>query len=134
MRWDRLYLRELRRLSEIPREDLLADNDRIASAKYHFVIAIEACIDIANHIVSSERYRIPRDNGDSFIVLVENGVLPEEKRGDYVAMARFRNRLVHLYWDVDDPLVHEYLQTRLGDFQAFVENVAGFLSGVEDGT
>ncbi len=40
------------------------------------------------------------------------------------AMARFRNRLVHLYWDVDDELVYEYLQTSLGDFDRFAAAVA----------
>jgi len=40
-------------------------------------------------------------------------------------MARFRNRLVHVYWDVDDRRVVEYLQESLGDLEQFAAAVAG---------
>ena len=39
-------------------------------------------------------------------------------------MASFRNRLVHLYWDVDDAKVYEYLQDALHDLEAFKERIA----------
>jgi uncharacterized protein YutE (UPF0331/DUF86 family) len=118
------YLADLRALAAVPDERFLADRDKIGNAKYHFVVAIECCVDIANHVIASEGYRIPRDNGDSFLVLVENHVLPEEHRERFAAMARFRNRLVHIYWDVDDAKVLEYLHTALGDIEAFLRAVA----------
>ena len=39
-------------------------------------------------------------------------------------MARFRNRLVHLYWDVDDQLVAKYLSDGLGDFDRFAAAIS----------
>ena len=51
----RRYVEALRRLASVPRDEFLADADKIASAKYHFVVAIECCIDIANHIIASEQ-------------------------------------------------------------------------------
>jgi uncharacterized protein YutE (UPF0331/DUF86 family) len=114
----------LRALATVPAERFLAEPDKIGNAKYHFVIAIECCIDIANHLIASEGYRFPKDNADSFAVLVEHGVLDEAMREPLRAMARFRNRLVHLYWDVDDPAVHGYLQTALSDFERFARAVA----------
>jgi uncharacterized protein YutE (UPF0331/DUF86 family) len=128
------YLTVLEEHGRVPGDAFLGNKDKIGSAKYHFVIAIEACIDVANHIIASERYRMPRDNADSFTVLVENGVLPEDKRTSFPAMARFRNRLVHLYWDVDDGLVHEYLQTRLGDLRCFLTEIAAFVQRQADDT
>jgi len=118
------YRGELGRLSRLSKQALLADPDRVGSAKYHFVVAIECCIDIANHIVASEGYRIPADSGDAFTVLVEERLLPAEMEAPLRAMARFRNRLVHLYWDVNDELVFEYLQTSLEDFDRFAAAVA----------
>jgi len=44
------------------------------------VIAVEWCIDIANHVIASESYRFPRDNADSFAVLVA-----EHKCGSHTA-------------------------------------------------
>jgi uncharacterized protein YutE (UPF0331/DUF86 family) len=119
------YITVLRELAAVPGERFLADRDKIGNAKYHFVVAIECCVDIANHIIASEGYRIPRDNGDSFAVLVENGVLRAGNRERSAAMARFRNRLVHVYWDVDDAKVLEYLHTALDDLEGFLRAVAG---------
>ncbi|MCZ6793313.1 MAG: DUF86 domain-containing protein [Planctomycetota bacterium] len=104
------YVAALKALASVPREEFLGNADKIGNAKYHFVIAIECCIDIANHIIASERFRVPRDNADTFVVLVEKGVCPTDLESPLRAMARFRNRLVHLYWDVDDELLARYLQ------------------------
>lgn len=40
-------------------------------------------------------------------VLIEEGILPEALRESYRGMARFHNRLVHLYWEVDDGVLHQ---------------------------
>ena len=85
---------------------------------------IECAIDISNHIIASEGFRLPRDNADSFAVLVEEGIIPGEWRDRLASMARFRNRLVHLYVAVRDEQVYEYLQQSLGDLDAFVRAVA----------
>jgi uncharacterized protein YutE (UPF0331/DUF86 family) len=117
------YVEVLRRLALMPRDEFLADPDKIGSAKYHFVVAIECCIDVANHIIASERLRVPRSTADSFVVLVEAGICPMDLELPLKAMARFRNRLVHLYWDVDNPLVAQYLSESLDDFVRFATAV-----------
>lgn len=121
------YLSELKRLAAVDKHDFLANRDMLGNAKYHFVIAIEVCLDVANHIIASERYRVPRDNADTFKVLIEEGVLGKERRDNYSAMARFRNRLVHLYWDVNNDLLYQYLQSGLVDLDAFAQSVSAFL-------
>jgi uncharacterized protein YutE (UPF0331/DUF86 family) len=120
----RTYLVVLRRLAAVPRDAFLRDEDKIGNAKYHLMIAIECCIDVANHIIASENYRFPLDNADSFTVLIEHGVLPSALGESYRAMARFRNRLAHLYWNVDDALVHEYLRDGLEDLARFGDGIA----------
>lgn len=120
----RQYLGVLRRLAATPREAFLADPDKVGNAKYHFVIAIECCIDVANHIIASEGYRFPKDNADSFAVLIEQGIVEPGLREALGSMARFRNRLVHLYWDIDDARVHRFLQEALGDLERFGAEIA----------
>ncbi len=119
----KLYVEILRRLASVPRDSFLDDADKIGSAKYHFVVAIECCIDAVNHIIASEKLRIPRDMADAFTVLAERGFLPADLEQPLKAMARFRNRLVHLYWQVDDSLVADYLRDHLGDFDRFAAAV-----------
>jgi uncharacterized protein YutE (UPF0331/DUF86 family) len=120
----RQYLDVLRGLAAVPRESFLGHPDKVGNAKYHFVIAIETCIDIANHIIASEDYRFPRDNADSFVVLVEQGIVSTTEKDNLTAMARFRNRLVHLYWDVEDERLYDFLQGSLGDLERFGQTVA----------
>jgi uncharacterized protein YutE (UPF0331/DUF86 family) len=121
----RAYLGVLRELAGVPRERFIDDPDKIGNAKYHLVIAIECCVDIANHIIASENFRFPKDNADSFVVLTECGVLDPAAKNALRAMARFRNRLVHVYWDVDDARVYEYLQDGLGDIAHFGDTIVG---------
>ncbi len=42
-------------------------------------------------------------------------------------MAGLRNRLVHLYWEIDDIQLYDYLQGELGDFDLFVQHILAFV-------
>lgn len=114
----------LRRLASFPPEELLADPDRLAAAKYRFVVALEACIDIGEHVIASEGLRAPGTFADVFTVLAEAGYVPASSLPDLQGMARFRNLLVHGYAQVDDRRVIEILNTRLGDIDRFRAEIA----------
>jgi uncharacterized protein YutE (UPF0331/DUF86 family) len=117
----------LRDISSLPLTDFLKDPDKIGSSKYHFIVAIESCIDISNHIISRNGYRVPEDYGDTFRVMGEVGAIDLDFSEELTSMAKFRNRLVHLYWEIDDRQLYEILQTRQGDFKKFLNSVAQFL-------
>ena len=91
----------------------------IGSSRYYLQISIEGCLDVANHIISSERYRAPRDYADSFKVLEEEALLDPELVKRLQKMVKFRNRLVHLYGEIDDSQVHAIMQQDLKDFERF---------------
>ena len=42
-------------------------------------------------------------------------------------MAKFRNRLVHLYWEIDNKKIYEIIRDNLEDFKLFEQNVVEFL-------
>lgn len=121
------YVATLRRLAGMPRTTLTEDRVPLGSAERHFEVAIETCLDIANHMIAGEHLRRPENYADAFAVLSEAGILPTEFLSTMQRMARFRNRLVHLYWEVDAETVYEILQTRLDDFDRFKGYVLTFL-------
>ena len=123
----RKSIRRLRVLAKLSQEQFLNDPDKIGSTKYHFIVAIEACIDICNHIISRNGYRVPDDYADTFKVMGEVGALNRDFADELRNMAKFRNRLVHLYWEVDDSQLYDILQTRLDDFKRFLNSIASFL-------
>jgi uncharacterized protein YutE (UPF0331/DUF86 family) len=127
-------LRLLRDLSRMNEADFNGDEHKQSSAKYNFVSGIEAAIDLANHLISTRRLRAPEDYADTFQVLCEAGVFRPDFTAELKKMARFRNRLVHRYWEVDTGELWRILQTRLGDFDAYVENVVRYLETESKGS
>ena len=130
----RISVKRLRHLSKLPQNDFVADPDKVGSAKYHFIVAIESCIDMSNHVIARNGFRVPEDYGDTFRVMAEAGALENGFAQELRNMAKFRNRLVHLYWEVDDKQVHEILKNRLDDFKTFLDNLSRFLGWGDDST
>ncbi len=102
------FLQILQDIGKAPEEEFLKDKIVIGSAKYYLQVGIESCLDVANHIIAAERFRAPQDYADSFKVLHENHVVPAELSQKLRQMAKFRNRLVHLYGEIDNQYVYDY--------------------------
>ncbi|MBP7332016.1 MAG: DUF86 domain-containing protein [Firmicutes bacterium] len=113
-------LAHLESLRAMPEKDLLENPFLTGAAKHYLQTCIEAMLDMANHIIARERYRAPDNYVDAFRVLGEQGILPANDLPAFYQMARFRNRVVHLYHEVDDKEIYKILQTGLGDFKAFI--------------
>jgi uncharacterized protein YutE (UPF0331/DUF86 family) len=123
----RKSVHRLQKLAELGRKKFLSDPDKIASAKYHFIVAIESSIDMCNHIISRNGYRVPEDYADTFKVMGEVGAFDLGFSEQLIKMAKFRNRLVHIYWEIDDSRIYSILEDRLGDFKKFLKSIASFL-------
>jgi uncharacterized protein YutE (UPF0331/DUF86 family) len=94
--------------------------------KYLLVTAVEACVDVAQHIGSSESYPAPDSNADAIRLMGERGVLDPELAAMLARAVGFRNVLVHQYTTVDDDIVLGALD-RLDEFDAFVAQVSAWL-------
>jgi len=113
------YLKILEKISKTPKETFLIDKILIGSAKYYLQVSIECCLNVANHIIASEKLRAPRDYSDSFLVIQEEGLISSELGDKLRQMAKFRNRLVHLYGEIDNTNVYEYIKGDLKDIEEF---------------
>lgn len=60
-------------------------------------------------------------------LIAENEILPEEFLPIMQDMARFRNRLVHLYWELESEIIYRILQSHLDDFERFRKYILIFL-------
>jgi uncharacterized protein YutE (UPF0331/DUF86 family) len=114
-------------LAGLSKEDFLQDFTKVESAKHLLQVSIECCLDIAHHIVANEGYRTPQDSYDTFVVLQEEDILPDSFMPVLRQMVSFRNRVVHLYWDVDDSVVYDIVQHNLSDFNTFVSHILSFV-------
>jgi len=121
------YRDNLQKLAECDQGDFLRDFTKVGSARYFLQVAIESCINAAHHIIASEGFRAPKDYFDSFVVLNQERILPDEFLPTLRRMVRFRNRLVHLYWEGDDAMVYNILQTDLSNLETFAEYIVAFM-------
>jgi uncharacterized protein YutE (UPF0331/DUF86 family) len=117
------YQKLLRQIGSTSKEAFIEDKILIGSAKYYLQVSIEVCLDVAGHIIASERHRAPKDYADSFSVLNEAGIISSEQCKKLRKMAKFRNRLVHLYSEIDDEYIYDIIQRNLDDFNNFKKSV-----------
>ncbi len=82
---------------------------------------------MCNHIISRNGYRVPEDYADTFRVMAEVGTITEDFSEELIKMAKFRNRLVHIYWEINDKQLYQILQNNLDDFKKLLDSIAGFL-------
>ena len=72
-----------------------------------------------------------RARKSSHVILIgrlsENKVIPDDFALTLRRMAGLRNRLVHLYWEVDDKQIYDDLQNHLGDFDTYVQHILAFV-------
>jgi len=102
----------------------------LPGVKYMFITAIEGCVDVAQHMCSSEGWGPPADNGDAMRLLGAHGILSTELANAMRQAVGFRNVLVHEYVAVSDHRVVARLSD-LSDLQVFVRQFALLLEVAE---
>ncbi|HPA72868.1 MAG TPA: DUF86 domain-containing protein [Spirochaetota bacterium] len=122
-----LNVKELRRADDIDWNKYRTDIRARRFVERSLQVIIEACLDIAHHIISDDGMREPVSYRDAFAVLGENGILPQGEIDKYEKIAMFRNLLVHYYEKVDDEIVFGIFRKNLGDFDGFVGHVLAYL-------
>jgi len=123
---------KLKILQRLSHREFLVDFTKYESAKHLFQVSIQNCLDICYHIIASEGWRAPRSSADAFAVLNEREIIPDDFLPVAQQMVKFRNRLVHLYWEVDEEQVYDILQTRLDDFDRFESYIRKLISNEEE--
>src|SRR4051794_30747003 len=118
----------IRRLEDIRsrgREAFLADPILQGAAERNLQVGIEAILDTANHIIAREGFAVPKTYREAMETLVREKILPASQRENYLRMASFRNRAVHLYDQIDPGEVYNILEGHLGDFETFLRAITG---------
>jgi uncharacterized protein YutE (UPF0331/DUF86 family) len=82
-------------------------------------MAIEACLDVASHVLSDRKLRPPSTYAETFEVLAQAGLMSPDLSRVMIEMTGFRNVIVHEYTRIDAELVVRILKERLDDFRRF---------------
>jgi len=118
------FVREaVRRLEDIRsrgREAFLSDPILQSAAERNLQVAIEAMLDMASHIIAREGFAVPKTYREAMEILLREGILPASHGPSFLLMTSFRNRVVHLYDQIDPEEVFTIMDEHQGDFETFI--------------
>jgi len=124
----REYVALLRKIRSLADEATFVHDPLVyGNAERYLQLAIQGVLDVSNHIVADMESRLPADNKELFERLTARKILPVRLSKKLIAMAGFRNILVHEYLEIDRRRVYEVLRKDLADFDRFIRAVSKLL-------
>lgn len=124
-------LQEIRPLSKMSKEEFLSDRKNPPFVESYLRRALEALFDIGRHILAKtygfkeiEYKAIAKQLGEKKIVTRELSDL-------LLAMAGYRNRMVHFYKEVTPEELYSIATRRLGDIERFNREIVAFVKAYE---
>lgn len=111
---------------------LAAGTSDVYRRRYAVQSAAQAAIDLANHVISAQGWRVPGSYGDAFIVLAEFGAIDRALADRLRGLAGLRNLLVHHYDEIDDDRVAAEVERGLADLDAFARVATELAAGDPD--
>ena len=74
--------------------------------------ACQAAIDLAFHIVATDRLGMPQTSSDAFVLIQKAGLIEKDTVRDMIAMTGFRNIAVHEYQALDLTILRAIVEDR----------------------
>lgn len=84
----------------------IQDFTKVDSAKYLLQVSIEAMLNISSHLIARNRWGRPKDSKGHFQLLSDNGIIDNKDVSIYFNIAKFRNRIVHMYFNINDDIMY----------------------------
>jgi uncharacterized protein YutE (UPF0331/DUF86 family) len=121
----------LRAYSTKEPDKFLNNPEAVRSARYTFIVLVEAATNIANHLCVKYLHEAPQSNAEGFLLLGKHGHLPNGLAERLGKMTGFRNLLVHGYGNVDDHRMFLIMQNDLSDLDLFLAEIAKLVGNGE---
>ena len=122
-------LAKLQELSKLDENEFKSDFRNIESSKHLLQVSVECMIDICEHIVAKKRLGTPDTAAECIRMVFSRGYISNINVETYITMTKFRNRIVHLYNDLDENEIYQILRNNLSDFSLFIKDIVnGFIA------
>lgn len=119
---------KIRAYAALPDEKFFADERNLHTISHLLLVCIEAVAVICNHLLARLAQEAPASYAECFEGLKKLGILDDASTNSLIAMTRFRNILVHRYWDIDPQRILQYARQNLEDFEAYHKQITQYLS------
>lgn len=117
----------LKRIHSLSMDSFLQNEDIQDIARSRLLTAIQAALNICYHISAKTLKKVPEDYGHCFQILGRHKIIEINLANRLSDMAKFRNKLVHLYWEIDYAQVYNIIQHNLEDLDHFSNEIGIYL-------
>jgi len=121
------YLGRLKEVAKTPREDYLNNSILQSATERYLQLCIESCINVGNRLISMLQFEAPKTYADVFRELEKHRVTLDLEPA-MIEITKFRNRLVHVYWDISPEVVYNIIQNRLKDINWYLKQIALYVT------
>ena len=104
-------------------ETLNGDFDAQDILTLNLTRAVQLCVDIGAHLVTTTSFPPPDTMGQTFDILMQASILPGELTGRMKRAVGFRNLAIHNYDAINWAIVYAIAQYHLTDFEDFARAV-----------
>jgi uncharacterized protein YutE (UPF0331/DUF86 family) len=98
-------------------QEFRSDFRNVDSALHRLQTSIQALIDIGSYIIAELGLRTPGSSAEVIEILTEAGFINLEDRDRHISMIQFRNRVVHVYNNLDVEVLYGILQEEIDDIR-----------------
>jgi uncharacterized protein YutE (UPF0331/DUF86 family) len=107
-------------------DELRRDRDALDLVAFNLMLAVQACADVASHVIADEGWPPATSLGTAFERFEEHGVISAPVREALVRAVGLRNVIAHGYAGIRPEAVHAAAATGLADLEAFAREVAAW--------
>lgn len=106
--------------------ELAADADRLDLVSFNLMLAVQACLDAATHVIADEGWPPSQDLAGAFLRLRDRGAISPQVAEALARAAGLRNVVAHVYARIDPELVHRAATAGLGDLERFAAELSAW--------
>jgi uncharacterized protein YutE (UPF0331/DUF86 family) len=131
LRYINQYTDDLKQIRGMSREEYVEDMVTQRAVERTLMNLIQACIDLAQHIRSTEDLSPTGTAKQELQALGEADILSRETQEKMEEATGFRNILAHRYGDIDHEVVYDVLHNDLHWFERYQQELAQWIQRSE---
>lgn len=122
------FVRQIGDLDVEPAEAFIASPLNVAAGESNLRRSLEALLDLGRHVLARGFGVAAVEYGEIGPKLTESKILDRERGETLRKIGGYRNRLVHLYFEVSAEELHQILTTELNDVLDITECIKSWLA------
>ena len=126
-----LYLDNLKYFESVTLEEYLADYREQLVAERLLQLIIQVSLDIHKYLLKRLEIEQPKNSFETFIKVAKQGIITMKLAEKLAPSGSLRNRLVHIYEEIDPVKVYEAIHNALQNYPIYQRQVKDYLDSLE---